>query len=211
MQYITEKKKEMNILLTMLESGKKLSKHVDGIEYSKNELEMMINRVQRQIDGYKRVHANLKNKSMTVKEFALFKALAIKEHEYFIEVENKIDSFTSTKLMSKMTSETYEATFYMIKNLNAKIANRSKVTSKVKWIEDRTFELASVGDIQDFELVNESLYNINCLDSLMSGKMSKNELEKANLWRVIHENHTNSIYIEVGNLLRHGDNKIVIP
>lgn len=211
MQYITEKKKEMNTLLRMFESGDAVVKHNDGIEYTKNEIQMMMNRVQRQIDGYKRFHANMSNKSMTIKDFALFKALAIKEHEYYLEVENRIDTFTSTKLMSAMNPENYEKTFYLIRNLNAKIALRSKVSSKSKWIEDRTFELASVGEIQNFELVNESFYNINCLDSIMSGKMSKAELEKAGLWRVIHENHTNSIYIEVGNLLRHGENKIHIP
>ena len=211
MEYVSKKKKEMAYLLRTLASGEKLMLLDDDVYYNKNEIEMKINRVQRQIDGYKRVQANLNNNSMTMKEYALFKSLAIKEHEHYLEVENKIDSFISDKLMSKMTKSTYENTFELIKNLNKRIANRSRVVNKNLWIGDRTFELASVGDIVDFELVPESFYNINHLDCLMSGKISKDELEKAGLWRVIHENHTNSIYKEAGGILRSGKSQLTFP
>lgn len=211
MQYISEKRKEIGQLMMLLDSEESLYTYSDGIVYTKEELKMMLNRKLRQINGYKRVHANLNNNSMDFKDYVLYKGLATIEYSYFLEVENRLDSYTSSKLVGTINSDNYEKVSSLIQNLNKKIALRSQAIYKIKWIEDRSFELSSVGEIDNLELDSDSLYNINCLDSIMSGKISKKELQKAHLWREIHKDETNSIYVEVGNLLRHGSSKVKIP
>ncbi len=211
MQYITEKKKELSYLINVLNSEASTLLLNDGIYYTKKEISAKTAKIQREIDGYKRVHANMQNLSWTIEEFALFKALARKEFDYFLEVENKIDSFTTTKVLASMTSEGYEKTFILVKNLSAKIANRSRADFRDEWITNRTFELACSGEIEDLTIDSDSIAPINCLESVMCGKISKKELVASNMWREVHKDKSNDIYVEVGDLLRHNKHKLVIP
>lgn len=186
MSYADKKRNELFELLTIAKSKNKTMEGTDGIFYTRDEMNMKIARVQRQIDGFERVARN-KNIRIWDNKNAVFEALATKEFDYFLEVENYVDSFTSTKVLSKMTTESYEKIFNLVKNLNMKIAKRSSVEFRNNWIQDRKYELASTGEFdEDFNLIPESVNSMNCLDLIMSGKMSKDELVKANLWKDFH-------------------------
>lgn len=210
MQYITDKKQDMNVLLALLETNKELSTF-KGVDYSKQELMAMIGKTQRQIDGYKRLHSNMKTGAMDINDFGLIRSLARLECDYFVEVENKLDTYTSSKVLSKMNNENMNSTLSLVQNLNKKIAMRSRVDFREQWIVDRTFELASIAQIEDFEIEAESVFAICCLDSVMSGKVSKKELKQAKLWRNILVEDTADLYIEASRFLKIGKKNAKVP
>lgn len=184
MSYVNLKREELTNLVNFSKEEGKTVVLSDNIIYTKDEIKMMINRVSRQINGHKRLNTNLSNGTWTKRDQSFYIALATKEFEYFLEVENKVDSFTSSKLLSTMTENSYEKVFSLIKNINAKISKRSSTAFKEQWIKDRTFELCSSGEVdKEFNIIPESVSSINCLDVLMSSKMSKSELVNANLWK----------------------------
>lgn len=196
MNYLNNQEKRFGLLRDLLNNNKNnLIKGLDGLYYTKEEIRCQLERTLSRIDGFKRLNDFEKNNVWKKNTRYKIKSLATVEFNYFIEVENAIDAFTTNNILDALQNgkTSLKEVQKLLTNNNNKMSMRSNMEYRKTWIENRMYELASLIEFDSPSQFNEESYaSINALDCLLSGKISKTELIESGYWKTL-----NTLLLEV--------------
>ena len=184
--YIKTQEANFKKLRRLLKSNEETIEGLDGIYYTKEEIRCQLERTLSRIDGIKRLTNYEKNGIWSKRQKYVIEALATAEYQYYLEVENAMDTYISNQILDQVADGqvSITETKFLLKNNNEKIENRSSIKFKENWIKNRVFEVASVIHFDTaFDFKEETFSSVNCLDSIMSGKASRQELIDSGYWQ----------------------------